>query len=116
MLRTPPGLLLIAACLAALALRVLVPAGWMPVAGNDGMVLALCSGNAIPVDTGDPLLPETDETLCGYMIAAGPLLLAATLLLPLLTLPALPLLAPVPALATARRHRPRPPGQGPPRA
>ena len=110
----PPGLLFIALCVAALALRLILPAGWMPVAGADGMVIGLCSGTALP---GDPAAPAgTPEQPCDYALALGPLLLAGALLLPLLALPMVPVAQlPVPGLRL-RQHRPRPPGQGPPAA
>lgn len=114
--RRHPGLLLIAACLAALALRVLVPAGWMPAEGRSGLVLALCSGGSMAVDAGDPLLPGEDDPICEYALASGPLLLVAALLPPLLALPLLQPALPRPAPVASRRHRVRPPGQGPPRA
>ncbi len=109
-----PGLLFVAACVAALALRLMLPAGWMPVASADGVSIALCSGSVLP---GDPALPAgTPDQPCDYALALGPLLLAGALLLPLLALPLLPL-APLPLAGLALRQRcPRPPGQGPPAA
>lgn len=114
MSRRHPGLLLIAACLMALALRVLVPVGWMPASGDNAFVLSLCSGTTLPAD---PLVPPGDSsgTACDYALALGPVLLSAALLLPALALPLLSVLLPLPARARLRRHRPRPPGQGPPR-
>ncbi len=110
----PPGLLFIALCVAALALRLILPAGWMPVASADGVAIALCSGSVAP---GDPATPAgTPDQPCDYATALGPLLLAGAVLLPLLALPFLPVAPlPVPGLAL-HRHRPRPPGQGPPTA
>jgi hypothetical protein len=107
-----PGPLLVAACLAALVLRLIVPAGWMPVAS--GFALTLCSGTTLAAD---PLLPAGDpDTSCDYALALGPALLTAALLLPLLTLAVVPAPLPRPVRTAARRHRPRPPGQGPPPA
>ncbi|WP_439544607.1 hypothetical protein [Sandarakinorhabdus sp.] len=117
MSRRHPGLLLIAACLAALALRVMVPVGWMPATGSTGVSLILCSGTVLPVDPlADPQLPSSDTELCDFALAIGPALIARALLLPLLALPLLPAQLPPPARAVLRRHRPRPLGQGPPRA
>lgn len=113
--RRRPGLMLLAACLAALALRVLVPAGWMPAEGSRGMVLALCSGTAITLDEGGAPLPVADPAPCAFALATGPALLAAALLLPPLALPLLPPLPLAPVAVVSRRHRVRPPGQGPPR-
>ncbi len=111
--RRAPGLLFTALCTAALALRLLVPAGWMPVAGPAGIAISLCSGASLP---GDPVLPSDDgEQSCGFALSLGPLLATAALLLPLLALPLAPAPVPQPLRTTARRHRPRPPGQGPPR-
>lgn len=109
-----PGLLFIAACVAALALRLILPAGWMPAASADGVMIVLCSGAEL---TGDPALPAgAPDQPCDYALALGPLLLAGALLLALLVLPLLPL-APLPLAGLAlRHHRPRPPGQGPPAA
>lgn len=113
MSRPNHGLLLIAACLAALALRLMVPTGWMPATTGTGVTLSLCSGTTLP---GDPLVPASDSDPCDYALALGPALLAAALLLVLLALPLLPAPLPNPVRATLRRHRPRPPGQGPPHA
>jgi hypothetical protein len=109
--RRHPGLLLFAACLAALVLRLMVPAGWMPVAS--GFALTLCSGTTLPAE---PLQPAGDgDSPCDYALAIGPALLSAALALPLLALPLRPAPWPHAARAAMRRHRARPPGQGPPR-
>jgi hypothetical protein len=108
-----PGLLFIAACVAALALRLILPAGWMPVAGNDGVVISLCSGSG-PVD---PAVPASGgDAPCDYALALGPLLMTAALVLPVLMLPVLPVPLPAAVAPLLRRRRPRPPGQGPPAA
>ncbi len=112
MSRGSSGLFFIAACVGALALRLLLPAGWMP--ETNGPLLTLCSGAVLPVD---PPTPVGDpEQPCSFALSLGTALLAAALLLPLPLL-ALPLL-PAPVAPPARRcvgpHRPRPPGQGPP--
>lgn len=114
MTRRAPGLIFVAACVAALALRLLVPPGWMPTAGNDGVVISLCSGTTVPVDPASPA--RHGDQPCGFAVAMGPWLAAAALLLPILLLPLLPLPRPVAVVPVARRHRPRPPGQGPPHA
>jgi hypothetical protein len=108
-----PGLLFIAACVAALALRLILPAGWMPVAGNDGVVISLCSGQAAD----DPAVPGSGgDGPCDYALALGPLLMAAALVLPLLALPLVPAPVPMAVVPALRRRWPRPPGQGPPTA
>jgi len=110
--RRSPGLIFIAACVAALALRLVLPAGWMP--ATNGPLLTLCSGAVLP---GDPAGPASDgEQACGFALSLGPALLAATLLLPLMVLPLLPAPVAPPARRRVRHHRPRPPGQGPPRS
>jgi hypothetical protein len=111
--RRSPGLIFIAACVAALALRLVIPAGWMPAAS--GPLLSLCSG---VVQAGDPAQPAGDaaDQPCGFALALGPWLAAAAVLLPLLALPHFASLLPAPVSQPARRHRPRPPGQGPPAA
>ena len=95
--RRSSGLIFVAICVAALALRLLLPAGWMPVAtGNGGVAITLCSGAVLPADPG-PLAPGDDQ-LCAVGLA-----------LPFLPVPAVP-----PVRQMARHHRARPPGQGPP--
>jgi hypothetical protein len=104
--RRSSGLIFVAICVAALALRLLLPAGWMPVAtGNGGVAITLCSGAVLPADPG-PLAPGDDQ-LCAFGLALGPLL--ATAAVPFLPVPAVP-----PVRQMARHHRARPPGQGPP--
>lgn len=103
-----------AALLAALWLRLLVPAGWMPVPTTDGgPVLSLCSGGQLPA----PGAPGTDHpSPCAFAGLSAPLLAAAGLVL---ALPVLlfftPVPSPLPPLAL-RQRAPRPPGQGPPLA
>lgn len=111
MSRRSPGLFFIAACVAALALRLLLPVGWMP--AISGPLLTLCSGAVLP---DNPAQPASDrEQPCGFALSLGPTVLAAALLLPLLALPLLPAPVASPASNRIRHHRPRPPGQGPPR-
>jgi hypothetical protein len=82
--RRSSGLIFVAICVAALALRLLLPAGWMPVAtGNGGMAITLCSGAVLPTDPGPPA--PGDDQRCGFGLRQ-----------------------------MARHHRARPPGQGPP--
>jgi len=108
----PPGLLFFAACIAALALRLVLPSGWMPVATGDAVVLSLCSGG---VATPDPAAPAgAADQPCAFALATGPLLLAAALVLPLVLLPLLPLPLPAWPGPVLRHRRPRPHGQGPP--
>lgn len=112
MSRRAPGLVFIAFCLAALALRMVLPAGWMPVTTGGDIAISLCSGTSLP---GDPAVPANDgDQPCGFALSIGPLLAAVALLLPLLTLPLLPATAPQPVRRHPRRHRPRPPSRGPP--
>ncbi len=109
----PPGVMFVAACLAALLLRLLVPAGWMPVAGNPAL-LSLCSTAA--AGPAADLPGDADAGPCGFALALGPALLAPPpLLLPALLLAGLLLLAgPLPIVPRRARLRLRPPGQGPP--
>jgi hypothetical protein len=111
--RRSSGLIFVAICVAALALRLLLPAGWMPVAtGNGGVAITLCSGAVLPADP-RPLAPGDDQ-LCAFGLALGPLLATAALLLLPLAVPFLPVPAVPPVRQMARHHRARPPGQGPP--
>jgi hypothetical protein len=111
MVRQSPGLFMVAACLAALALRLLLPVGWMPVAGSDAIVISLCSGSAVA----DPATPTPDgDQPCGFALSLGPALLAAVALLPLLAMPFLPVAQIVPHKLHVPHWPPRPPGQGPP--
>jgi len=110
-IRRPPALLFVAACLAALALRIMLPVGWMPAAGSHGAVFTICS--AAGSDPGLPVSGDTKDA-CDFALALGPALAAAALLLPLLALPFLPAPLRRPARQQARRHAARPPGQGPP--
>jgi hypothetical protein len=112
MIRRSSGLLFVAACLAALALRVVLPAGWMPATAGQGALFTICSVDGS--DAGGPVSGETGS--CDFALALGPALVAAALLLPLLALPLLPAPASRPAAQRARRHAARPFGQGPPRA
>jgi len=109
--RRSPGWIFTAICVAALALRLVLPAGWMPAAS--GPTLTLCSGAVLP---GDPVLPAgAHDQPCGFALALGPAMLGgAMLLLPLLQLPLLPVPVPRPVRRRLLHHRPRPPGQGPP--
>lgn len=100
------------ACLLALAMHVLVPAGWMPAAAG----LAPCSGLAAagagsPGPDGAPA-----RVRCDFAVAAAPLLAAGggDTVWPR-PLPAVPAAAVLPALQVAHAW-PRPLGQGPPLA
>jgi hypothetical protein len=112
MSRRSPGLIFLAVCLAALAWRIMLPVGWMPVRGMDGPVLSLCSGSSLPLDPASP--PGAPDQPCGFALALGPALAVAMLFLPLLLLFSMPPATPLPIVAHRRAHRPRPPGQGPP--
>ena len=107
---------------AALVLRAGVPSGWMPVAGEDGLHVAICTGEGAqslalgadgrlhrqaPGDARDP---------CPFGLAnASGLDLAASVVLPAapMALPALTSAAPQRALAAAARFL-HPPARGPP--
>jgi hypothetical protein len=112
MARRPPGLIFVAACVAALALRLLMPAGFMP--AGEGMALSICNSVAQETAPAPPLTGEAGKT-CDFALTASPLLLALALVLVLL-LPAVLPAAPFPAGAPLlRRRRPCPPSRGPPR-
>lgn len=115
MSRRSPGLIFAAICVAALALRLLLPAGWMPVAtGTGGLAITLCSGAVLPADPETPA-PANDQS-CAFAQALGPLLATAALVLLSLSVPLLAVLALPPVQQLPRRHRSRPLGQGPPHA
>jgi hypothetical protein len=110
MIRRAPGLLFIAACLAAIAMRAVLPAGWMP-AASQGAIFTICS---VAGDDGGLPAPGDAAGACDFALALGPAVAAAALLLPLLLLPLLPVPVPRPVRQHARRHPARPFGQGPP--
>lgn len=102
---------------AALALRVAVPANWMPVSDTRGEItLALCSGAAPLVVHLDKQVPQPPRDPCPFALANGGALLT----------PELPTLAaiepvrgllPVSELIAARlvaARQLRPPARGPP--
>ncbi len=100
--------------LAALWLRALVPAGWMPVASADGVVLTLCSGDTVRHDSHGPVSPG-HEAPCAFA-GIAPLLAAAA---PAIMPPALlALVVPArlgdPGVRIAPPRAARPPPQGPP--
>lgn len=109
---------------AALLLRAAVPAGWMPMAGQDGVRIALCTGVGTEFLTlgsdgrlhKDAPLPASPRDPCPFALAAA----HAADVPPTVALPQPParlaaLLAPAlaQAAATARRNL-RPPARGPP--
>ncbi|MFM5952977.1 MAG: DUF2946 family protein [Novosphingobium sp.] len=117
--RLNPALLL-ALLVAALALRMVVPSGFMPVADAHGLRMAICSGSGpafVELDPGHkaPASPEVRDP-CPYGLAAH----AALDLPPSLALPAAPerfAVLPYPGLAAARLtawRALRPPARGPP--
>ncbi len=115
--RLDPRLLLLLMA-AALALRVAVPAGFMPVADEQGLRVEICTGSGpltVEIDPGSKDRQEQRDP-CPYGLAAGP----ALLLPPLPALPAAPLALtppPYPGLAAARLaawRALRPPARGPP--
>lgn len=116
--RLDPRLLLLLMA-AALALRIAVPAGFMPVADGHGLRVEICTGSGpqtVEIDPGTT--PERDQPRdpCPYGLAAGQAL----------TLPPPPELAhialansppPYPGLVAARliaARALRPPARGPP--
>lgn len=112
---------LIAAAL--LAVKALVPSGWMPVASEGGIRIALCTGSGTTMATLDPEgrlhrdgEPESPvQEACPFATAATPFVLASP---PTLAEPPLPAAAIEPpalvaALIAARRAL-RPPARGPP--
>jgi len=74
-LRSRPGNGLRAAALAllvcALALRLLVPAGWMPVRDARGLHLTLCSGSG-PMEMPAGAMPGMDHAMAGDAAHHGP--------------------------------------------
>ncbi|HSG33516.1 MAG TPA: DUF2946 family protein [Sphingomonadaceae bacterium] len=108
--------------LALLATRAVVPSGWMPVAGSDGVKITLCTGQGLVVATldaqgnvhpGEPAHEGPRET-CPY----GTLAHAAGLpVLPALAAPILHIVPPSQSATVqlvATLHAPRPPTRGPP--
>ena len=102
---------------ATLALRMATPAGYMPVADEHGIRVAICSGSASSFVEIDPGLPgkETPRDPCPYGLAMG----GALDVPPVIALPAATQFAPVvyPGLVAARLtawHALRPPARGPP--
>lgn len=113
----------LAASILALCLRLLAPAGWMPVATGSGIVMTLCSGSGVHqtviVDFGKPAKPDTADkhaAPCAFSGMGTPALadLPPGLALPLLLLFIAVGLAPQHAPPVARAARLRPPLRGPP--
>lgn len=108
---------------ALLAVKALVPSGWMPVASEGGIRIALCTGAGTTMATLDPQgrlhrdgEPESAvQEACPYATAAAPFVLAVPPVLADAPLPAAGLepAALVAALIAARRAL-RPPARGPP--
>lgn len=123
--RTQTGKSLAAAfILFALALRILVPAGFMPSVGSEGLVLRLCSGSGaqtvivVPGKT-TPDEPQKAATDGACLFAAGPghaLIAAGDMVDAALLLPRLTLVfsAAIADLTVHRLAAPPPPSQGPP--
>ena len=116
MRRKPPVLLLMPLLLATLLVRALMPAGWMPVAVSDGIVMTLCGGDgAARIDAGHtPSHPPPHEAPCAFTAMAP--LLPDTVPLPILLLVAIAATVVVrrPSFLRLPHRRSRPPGQGPP--
>ncbi len=117
----------VAAMLLAVLLRLMVPAGWMPVSTADGVMITLCSGNGsqqIAVGKhGQPVIPapvtpanaETPAGPCAFSGLGTPALAAvpAAVALQIFLFVALGVAAsPRPRLAVANWLRP--PLRGPP--
>ena len=104
--------------LAALALRIAVPAGFMPVADAEGIRVEICTGAGkgfIELDPGNSR-GEPQRDPCPYGLAAAAALDAPPPL-GLLTAPPAPLALPYPGLIAARliaARALRPPARGPP--
>ncbi len=116
-----PVLWLLVACL--LAVRALVPSGWMPVAEDDGIRIALCTGQGTVMarldDQGrlhrDGAPDNAPRETCPYAtvtapfdVPAGPVIAAASAAPVLVNRPSL-----TAALIAARKSL-RPPARGPP--
>lgn len=102
---------------ATLALRIATPAGYMPVADEHGLRVAICSGSASSFVEIDPGLPgkQAPRDPCPYGLAMGGALNVPSVL----ALPMAPKFAPeiYPGLVAARLtawHALRPPARGPP--
>ena len=113
-----------AVILFALALRILIPTGFMPSYGAEGLVLRLCSGSGVETVVVVPGKTTPDEPqkavadgACLFATGLGHALLApgdmvdAALLLPRLTLV---FSAAIADLTVHRLAAPPPPSQGPP--
>lgn len=116
--RLDPRLLLLLMA-AALALRIAVPSGFMPVADEHGLRVEICTGSGpltVEIDPGKTPQQEQQRDPCPFGLAAGP----ALTLPPLPQLPAAPLAhspPPYPGLVAARliaARALRPPARGPP--
>jgi len=112
MARRPPGLIFVAVCVAALALRLLMPAGFMP--AGEGMALSICNSVAQETAPAPPLTGEAGKT-CDFTLTALPLLLASAFVLMLLLPTVLPVALFPAGAPLLRRHHPCPPSRGPPR-
>ena len=119
--RHPALFWLLAAAL--LAVKALVPSGWMPVASEGGIRIALCTGAGTTMARLDPQgrlhrdgAPESPvREACPYATAATPFVLASppTLAEPVV-LPAIPDAPALVAALIAARRALRPPARGPP--
>ena len=108
-------LLLLPLLFAALWLRGLTPAGWMP--GPDGVTLTMCGADTVahgPDGKADGKPPTGDQPCVFAAMTAIAGDGTPQLPLPLVVLVAIAAAATLTALRLPRRHRPRPPSQGPP--
>lgn len=111
------------AMLLVLALRILVPVGYMPTATAQGIVVQLCSGiegQKIVIDLGKKIPGEKQsaaDSPCVFSAGLGQALLTPTglqLLLPAIYLHVPAIGAAIADLTVHRLAAPPPPSQGPP--
>ena len=111
------------AVLLALSLRVLIPSGFMPVVGSQGLVVQLCTGmgvETITIDIGKKLPSEkpqhTAESPCVFATGLGHSLLAnaeLATILPFVYGLTIFVGTPIADLTISRLAAPPPPSQGP---
>ncbi len=105
-----------------LALRMLVPAGYMPATSTDGVTIILCSGmgqKQVVIDLGQktPAQPDTAESPCLFAPGMGSALLhvdALAMTIPFAYGLVLTFGAAIADLTTHRLAAPPPPAHGPP--
>jgi len=110
--------------LLALSLRILIPTGFMPVVGSQGLVVQLCTGmgvETITIDIGKKLPsekpPHTAESSCVFTTSLSSSLLAnteLTAILPFVYGLTIFVGKAIADLTISRLAAPPPPSQGPP--